>query len=87
MLSFPAHPSLATNGKTIPSRSDSLKQTTDATSALLAALPDELRDFRRVRDYGQEEDMKYALGRCMERIEQLVSQPLEIASVIYSSTS
>lgn len=73
MLSFPAHQMVATNGKPVPSRSDSLKQATDSTSVLLAALPDELRDFRRVRDYGQEEDMKYALGRCMERIEQLVS--------------
>ncbi|KLO09496.1 hypothetical protein SCHPADRAFT_563690 [Schizopora paradoxa] len=71
MLSFPAHQMVATNGKPVPSRSDSLKQPADTTSALLAALPDELRDFRRVRDYGQEEDMKYALGRCMERIEQL----------------
>jgi len=68
MLSYQA---VASNGKPVPSRSDSLKQASDPTSALLAALPDELRDFRRVRDYGQEEDMKYALGRCMERIEQL----------------
>ena len=41
-------------------------------AVVLAALPDEIRDARRVQEYGQEEDLKIALGRMIDRVEELV---------------
>ena len=57
-----------------PQRADSLQLGgMDQQEALLAGLPDELHDMRRVQAYGQEEDLKEALGKMIMRVEQLVS--------------
>lgn len=43
------------------------------TSTVLAGLDDELRDARRVLSQGQEEDLRYALNRVLNKVEELVS--------------
>lgn len=71
MLSFPSH--MPSNGRSLPKRTDSLQRTaSSADNALLNSLPEELHDVRRVQDYGQEEDLKEALGKMIERVEELV---------------
>ena len=71
MLSFPTH--IPTNGRPLPKRSDSLQRTpSTAESALLNSLQDEIHDMRRVQAYGQEEDLKEALGKMIGRVEELV---------------
>ncbi|EJD03303.1 uncharacterized protein FOMMEDRAFT_20443 [Fomitiporia mediterranea MF3/22] len=54
-----------------PQRSDSFQLGTDSQDAMLANLPEELHDMRRVQAYGQEEDLKEALGKMIGRVEQL----------------
>ncbi|KAL5506991.1 hypothetical protein ACEPAH_6447 [Sanghuangporus vaninii] len=61
-----------------PQRSDSLQGEIGLglgmqESTLLAQLPDELHDIRRVQAYGQEEDLKEALGKMIGRVEELSS--------------
>ncbi|KAL5484908.1 hypothetical protein ACEPAI_7550 [Sanghuangporus weigelae] len=61
-----------------PQRSDSLQGGMGLglgvqESTLLAQLPDELHDVRRVQAYGQEEDLKEALGKMIGRVEELSS--------------
>ncbi|KAL5524069.1 hypothetical protein ACEPAG_8242 [Sanghuangporus baumii] len=61
-----------------PQRSDSLQGGIGLglgmqESTLLAQLPDELHDMRRVQAYGQEEDLKEALGKMIGRVEELSS--------------
>ena len=41
--------------------------------SILSTVQDELRDMRRVQQYGQEEDLKDALGRMIQRVEEFVS--------------
>jgi hypothetical protein len=60
---------LPTVVRTPPRRSDSLT----ATQSLLLSVSDDLRDARRVRDHGQEEDLRLATDRLMNRMEELVS--------------
>lgn len=48
-------------------RDDSLHQHGE-----LAGLHDELKDFKRVHDQGQEEDLKLALSRTITKVEELV---------------
>lgn len=43
------------------------------TSTAFAGLDDELRDARRVLSQGQEEDLRYALDRVLNKVEELVS--------------
>ncbi|KAI9571179.1 hypothetical protein HD554DRAFT_2079203 [Boletus coccyginus] len=43
------------------------------TSTVLAGLDDELRDARRVLSQGQEEDLRYALDRVLDKVEELSS--------------
>lgn len=38
----------------------------------LAGLHDELKDFKRVHDQGQEEDLRLALSRTINKVEELV---------------
>ncbi|KAH8119520.1 hypothetical protein DFH11DRAFT_1686364 [Phellopilus nigrolimitatus] len=62
------------NGKPLPTRPDGLRSTAPAAEiALLGNLPDELHDMRRVQAYGQEEDLKEALGKMIGRVEELSS--------------
>lgn len=39
---------------------------------MLASLAEELHDIKRVKDYGQEEDLREALGKMITRVEELV---------------
>ena len=39
---------------------------------LLSTIEEEVRDAQRVQRQGQEEDLKYALGMMINRVEQLV---------------
>ena len=58
-----------------PRRSDSLRASgsgNDKGQDLLASLAEELHDIKRVRDYGQEEDLKEALGKMIGRVEEIV---------------
>ena len=57
------------SGRNPPPRTDSLKAT---KTPYFSELDDELRDIRRVHSQGQEEDLRYALGRTINRIEELV---------------
>lgn len=41
----------------------------------LAGLHDELKDFKRVHDQGQEEDLRLALSRTITKVEDLVRRP------------
>lgn len=43
------------------------------TSTIFAGLDDELHDARRVLSQGQEEDLRYALERVLNKVEELVS--------------
>lgn len=64
---------MPSNGRSLPKRTDSLQRTaSSADNALLNSLPEELHDVRRVQAYGQEEDLKEALGKMIERVEELV---------------
>ena len=58
-----------------PRGSDSLRASgsgNDKGQDFLASLVDELHDIKRVKDYGQEEDLKEALGKMIGRVEELV---------------
>ena len=50
-----------------PPRDDSLHHNGELTG-----LRDELRDFKRVHDQGQEEDLRMALSRTITKVEELV---------------
>ena len=50
-----------------PPRGDGLQQDGE-----LAGLQDELRDFKRVHDQGQEEDLRMALSRTITKVGELV---------------
>jgi hypothetical protein len=50
-----------------PTRNESLQQ-----SGELEGLQDQLRDFKRVHDQGQEEDLRMALSRTITKVEELV---------------
>jgi len=50
-----------------PPRDDGLRHNGE-----LAGLHDELRDFKRVYDQGQEEDLRMALSRTITKVEELV---------------
>ncbi|RPD58668.1 hypothetical protein L227DRAFT_587064 [Lentinus tigrinus ALCF2SS1-6] len=54
----------------LPRRVDSLKPN---KAPYFNELDDELRDIRRVHSQGQEEDLRYALSRTINRIEELTS--------------
>ncbi|PIL36287.1 hypothetical protein GSI_01950 [Ganoderma sinense ZZ0214-1] len=62
----------ATN-RNLPRRSDSLLKVPTTTIPYFSELDDELRDIRRVHSQGQEEDLRYALSRTINRIEELTS--------------
>ncbi|KAF9650608.1 hypothetical protein BDM02DRAFT_3185272 [Thelephora ganbajun] len=55
-----------------PPRDDSLYQNGE-----LAGLRDELRDFKRVHDQGQEEDLRMALSRTITKVEELSTSLIE----------
>ncbi|THH03120.1 hypothetical protein EW145_g6511 [Phellinidium pouzarii] len=59
------------NGPPVPPRTDSLRGAPEDT--FFSMLHDELRDMRRVQAYGQEEDLKEALGKTIARVEELVT--------------
>ena len=59
------------NGRPLSQRFDPIRPGPECD--LLTQLPDELHDIRRVQDYGQEEDLKEALGKMILRVEELVS--------------
>jgi len=67
MFQFSPAASLVHNPRNRPPRGESLQQNGD-----LAGLQDELRDFKRVHDQGQEEDLRMALSRTMARVGELV---------------
>lgn len=50
-----------------PPRNDSLHQNGE-----LVGLHDDLKDFKRVHDQGQEEDLRMALSRTITKVEELV---------------
>ena len=56
-----------------PQRPDIRRASAIQDHPLLSSLPEELHDIRRVRDYGQEDDLKEALGKMIGRVEELVS--------------
>ncbi|KAG8214087.1 hypothetical protein J3R82DRAFT_10845 [Butyriboletus roseoflavus] len=56
-----------------PSRSSSSPAPSSPTSIVLAGLDDELRDAHRVLSHGQEEDLRYALNRVLNKVEELSS--------------
>ena len=62
-------PSHFASGRNPPPRTDSLKAT---NTPYFSELDDELRDTRRVHSQGQEEDLRYALGRTITRVGELV---------------
>ena len=91
MLHFPSP--IPNNMIRRPQRSDSLQAVglglSQQDNATLAILPDELHDMRRVQAYGQEEDLKEALGKMIGRVEELVSLDLFRSTptlMIYSIT-
>lgn len=47
-------------------------------AALFAEVDEELHDIKRVHMQGQEEDLRYALGRLISRVEELVRHSLQI---------
>lgn len=49
------------------------KSSNDKTSTVFHGLDDDLRDARRVLSHGQEEDLRYALDRILNKVEELVS--------------
>ena len=65
---------LASIVKTPPRRSDSLGvPNNNNKNAIFLAIGDDLRDARRVYSDGQEEDLRLALSRVINRVEELVS--------------
>lgn len=65
-----------------PRRRDSLGP---KASLLFAAVDEELHDIRRVHMQGQEEDLRYALGRLITRVEELVRISSEMCSSSHMS--
>lgn len=64
------------SGKGIPRLSESLLNSNDFVPPqdiqLLKNIQDEVRDAQRVQRQGQEEDLRYALGLMVSRVEELV---------------
>ncbi|KAI0661408.1 hypothetical protein C8Q70DRAFT_911586 [Cubamyces menziesii] len=60
----------STNNRSLPRRVDSLKAT---KGPYFTEVEDELRDVKRVHAQGQEEDLRYALNRTINRVEELTS--------------
>ena len=54
-------------------RSSAQFEQNSPTSAVFQGLDDELHDARRVLSHGQEEDLRYALDRVLNKVEELVS--------------
>lgn len=67
MFQFSPTPSVNSPRHRPPPRADSLHRDGELTG-----LQDELRDFRRVHDQGQEEDLRMALSRTITKVEELV---------------
>ncbi|KAI0332274.1 hypothetical protein GY45DRAFT_1246902 [Cubamyces sp. BRFM 1775] len=68
-MPLPTHFQSTTN-RSLPRRVDSLKAT---KGPYFNELEDELRDVKRVHAQGQEEDLRYALNRTINRVEELTS--------------
>lgn len=68
-------PSHFASGRNPPPRTDSLKA--NKATKLFSDIDDELRDTRRVYSQGQEEDLRYALNRTINRVEELVRPILD----------
>ncbi|KAI8992924.1 hypothetical protein BD414DRAFT_458322 [Trametes punicea] len=64
--------------RSLPRRVDSLKAT---KGPYFAEVEDELRDIKRVHAQGQEEDLRYALDRTINRVEELTSMLKEAYKV------
>ncbi|KAH9940372.1 uncharacterized protein BXZ73DRAFT_42639 [Epithele typhae] len=64
-------PSQFQSGRYPPPRTDSLSRA--AKHPIFATVEDELRDIRRVHSQGQEEDLRYALGKTINKMEELTS--------------
>ncbi|KAM5533740.1 hypothetical protein V8D89_012613 [Ganoderma adspersum] len=73
MLHMPMPYQTSTTNRNLPRRSDSLLKVPTTTVPYFSELDDELRDIRRVHSQGQEEDLRYALSRTINRIEELTS--------------
>ncbi|KAI0633493.1 hypothetical protein C8Q77DRAFT_1057843 [Trametes polyzona] len=67
-MPLPSH--FQSTNRTLPRRVDSLKAT---KGPYFSEVEDELRDVRRVASQGQEEDLRYALDRTINRIEELTA--------------
>ena len=67
MFQFSPTPSVNSPRHNPPPRTDSFHHDGELTG-----LQDELRDFRRVHDQGQEEDLRMALSRTITKVEELV---------------
>ncbi|RDX55243.1 hypothetical protein OH76DRAFT_1397644 [Lentinus brumalis] len=67
-MPLPTH--YQSSNRNLPRRIDSLKPT---NAPYFNEVDDELRDIRRVHSQGQEEDLRYALSRTINRIEELTS--------------
>ncbi|KAI0708925.1 hypothetical protein C8T65DRAFT_708447 [Cerioporus squamosus] len=67
-MPLPTH--YQSSNRNLPRRTDSLKPT---KAPYFNEVDDELRDIRRVHSQGQEEDLRYALSRTINRIEELTS--------------
>ncbi|KAH9895206.1 hypothetical protein C8Q73DRAFT_645981 [Cubamyces lactineus] len=68
-MPLPSHFQSTTN-RSLPRRVDSLKTT---KGPYFSEVEDELRDVKRVHAQGQEEDLRYALNRTINRVEELTS--------------
>ncbi len=69
MIHMPLPTHYQSSNRNLPRRIDSLKPT---NAPYFNEVDDELRDIRRVHSQGQEEDLRYALSRTINRIEELV---------------
>ena len=70
MIHMPLPYQLSATTRNLPRRSDSLHKVNK--TPYFSEVEDELRDIRRVHSQGQEEDLRYALSRTINRIEELV---------------
>ncbi len=73
MIHMPLPTHFQSSNRNLPRRVDSLQAGAQAVkNPYFIELDDELRDIRRVHSQGQEEDLRYALSRTINRIEELV---------------
>jgi hypothetical protein len=87
MLQFAS--SLGSTSKSAAKHDDNSSQITSdrSSSQIFAAIDDDLRDAMRVHSHGQEEDLRLALSRVIDRVSELVSVLSDLVSnsIIHNS--